>query len=199
MLGLAGAVAVSGAVLVVNRAFVDVWVGHKLYGGATLNAVLVALAVVTVLIRMDMILVDVCLGFRGRSTLSLVGAIVGLAAGAVLGVEYGAVGAASGLLVGRVVVFVVLPRLLARATGSRLSEIVQPMIRPIAAAAVVLVAAGVAGSTVVQPPSTWVAVIVVGALSSLGAGIAFVLLGASAEIRRDFVARLWRLTGRGSR
>jgi O-antigen/teichoic acid export membrane protein len=195
VLGLSGAVAVGAAVLVVNRAFVDVWVGSRLYGGASLNAVLVALAVVTVLIRLDMIVVDVCLGFRGRSTLSLCGAVVGLAAGAAFGLAWGPVGAASGLLVGRCVVLVVLPRLLARATRSQLHEIVRPMIRPVAAAAVVLTGAGVVG-TVVQPPVSWVSVVVVGALTAVVAAALFVLLGATAEIRRDLVGRLWSLAGR---
>jgi O-antigen/teichoic acid export membrane protein len=197
VIGLGGAVAVGGAVLVVNRAFVDVWVGGRLFGGPTLNAVLVALAVVTVLIRLDTIVVDACLGFRGRSTLTLCGALVGLGAGVLLGVRWGAVGAASGLLVGRVVVLLVMPHLMARATRSRVSEIVYPMVRPVATAAVVLTAAGVVGMTIVEPSASWVSVIAVGSLSGLLAGAAYVLLGASDEIRRDLFGRVLNVVGRG--
>src|SRR5262249_39767587 len=117
VLGLGAAVAVGGAGLGVNRAVGGVGGGGRLFGGTEVNTVLVALAVVTILVRLDSFVVDVCLGFRGRSTLTLVGGIVGLAAGAALGLHSGAVGATVGLLIGRLVALAGMPVLVARATG----------------------------------------------------------------------------------
>ena len=198
VLGLGAAAAVGGAVLVVNRAFVDVWVGGRLFGGTTLNTVLVALAVVTILVRLDSFVVDVCLGFRGRSTLTLVGGVVGLTAGALLGVHSGAVGAAIGLLIGRFVTLCGLPVLVARATGSRIAEVVRPMLRPVGATVLVLVAAGIVGRSV-SPPSTWASVLVFGAVSAMATGGAYAFLAASRAARRDVIQRLLMVAGRGPR
>jgi hypothetical protein len=71
------------------------------------------------------------------------------------------------------------------------------MVRPVATAAVVLTAAGVVGMTIVEPSASWVSVIAVGSLSGLLAGAAYVLLGASDEIRRDLFGRVLNVVGRG--
>ena len=197
-MGLAMAVAVGAGVLVVNQTFVDLWMGPRLYGGTTLNVLLVALAVVTVVIRVDTMVVDACLGFRARSSVTLVGAVIGLLAGLVLGRADGLVGATIGLLIGRVLVAVAMPVLVAHATDNRIDAVVRPLVRPALAGATVLAATAVVGGAV-SIPGSWAAVVAVAAVSACVAGGAFALLGIDRGTRRDLVARMLLLAGRGPR
>jgi hypothetical protein len=91
-----------------------------------------------------------------------------------------------------------MPVLVARATNARLGEIIRPMVRPVVVAVFVLVSAGVVGH-VVEPPATWVSVVVVAAISALAGGGAYALLAASRDERRDVVTRLLMVAGRTPR
>ena len=195
VLGLGAAVAVGSAVLVVNQAFVDLWVGSSLYGGTTLNILLVVLAVVTVLIRVDSLIVDACLGFRARSSVTLVGAVIGVLAGLVLGHGGSVVGATTGLLLGRVAVLVVMPVLVARATGADVDAVVRPLVRPGVVGIALLGTAAVVGASVTVP-ATWAAVVVAAAMTTGLAGAVYVLVGADGRTRRDLVGRVLLLAGR---
>lgn len=195
ILGLGSSVAVGSGVLVVNHAFVERWVGAQLYGGATLNILLVALAVATVLIRVDSLVVDCCLGFRARSSVTIVGAVVGILAGLALGRGDGLIGATVGLLVGRVLVLAAMPLLVARATGTRLDRVVGPLVRPGLVGALTLAAAAVAG-TLLDVPATWLSIVTVAAVTACLAGALFAFCGADRRTRRDLYGRILLLAGR---
>jgi O-antigen/teichoic acid export membrane protein len=198
LVGLGVGVAVGAGVIVANQTFVELWMGSDLYGGATLDVLLVVLALVTVAIRIDTLIVDACLGFRARSMVTLVGAVVGLLAGLVLGRGGGLVGATIGLLVGRLLVAGAMPVLVARATCSDPAAAFRPLVRPGVTAAVVL--AGAAGtSAVVQVPASWAGVAGSAALAAAMAGTVFVVAGVDRAGRRALAARGRALAGRAPR
>jgi hypothetical protein len=100
-------------------------------------------------------------------------------------------------MIGRALVLVVLPRLVARATGVRIADVLRPMVRPLLAVALVLALFGYAG-IVLTTPAELLWEIVAAPACALAAGGVYALVGMSSGFRREVITTLRAAFRRGS-
>jgi O-antigen/teichoic acid export membrane protein len=105
-------------VLLWNQAFLARWVGVEHYAGATVNLLLVLIAMQTAFIRLDAGILDASLRPRQRVLVGVGAAIVTLTATILLTRAWGMVGLAAGILLGRCVQSIGYPLLVRRALAA---------------------------------------------------------------------------------
>lgn len=135
---------VATAVAALDRAFVSVWLGRDVVGGAGLVACLVLATCLAVLYRTDGVVADTQLAFKPRAIAGVASGAVGIVLGILLGSAYGLAGVAGGFALGRMPLLVVTPLLLSRRLGVQVGALVRPLVRP-ALAATGAVSLGVVG------------------------------------------------------
>jgi O-antigen/teichoic acid export membrane protein len=164
----------AGGVLLANEGFVKLWTEPELFGGRTLQLLLVLGASVTALTRTDAVNVDAALAFRDRVLHALVVGVLTAAAMLVAGTWWGIVGVASVALAGRSLLFCFMPGIVGRATRQSFTDVVRRSIRVNASIAVTICAAAIVGARVA--PADWFRVVVAGAAGACGAFALYVSL-----------------------
>jgi O-antigen/teichoic acid export membrane protein len=116
---IGGAVA-GGLIIAFNRAFVEMWLGHDMWGGTALNVSLAIGMVAALMVRVDGAIVDGMMLFRGKAIWTFVSASLAVALAVVLHSQVGLAGIVSGFAAGRVAQGVFLCRLIDRSAGGAL-------------------------------------------------------------------------------
>lgn len=113
---LAIAAVIAGVTLIMNKSFVNIWVGERFYLGDIANILLVALFLQVVIIRSEAQVHDLGLKIRTRAVLGFLSVTFGLFLGVLLGWKYNsAVAVMAGLFVGRLLLLCALPAMVDKA------------------------------------------------------------------------------------
>jgi O-antigen/teichoic acid export membrane protein len=148
------------AIILWDRSFVGLWVGHKYFSGELTAVLVVLLTAQFVLIRNDSYIIDLTLNVRRKVLLGVLSTALAFAAAAIFvkAFHMGIPGAALGFLVGRSIMTVAYPHLIGKALGHSLGEQLRGSIRCIAATAALFTVAILLAPHVVA--NGWVRLIV---------------------------------------
>ena len=131
-LGSLVATAIVGCgVIAMNHAFVSLWLGANFYGGNGLNLLLVMIAIQSIPLRLDTMLLDSMLKFRERAVLTIITGATGLGLGAVLGLRFGLSGMALGLVTGNMSALVAMSVVIYRNSPLSFARYLAWMTRPV--------------------------------------------------------------------
>ncbi len=140
-------------VLILNRPFLSLWIGHGFYAGNATNLLLVLVAFETVLFRIDSVIVDSMLEFRRKALAVLISGAFSLFASGLMSYAWGIVGMALGMFLGRLGLIIYLPALITLHTGDSMTDYLRSIIRPLVTACLLFIVAYVGSSTL--QPATW--------------------------------------------
>jgi O-antigen/teichoic acid export membrane protein len=178
--------AVVGSVtIVVNGAFVPLWIGPTYYGGAYLTVMLVAIAIADVPLRLDALLLDSLLRFKERAILTIATSLAGFALGAVMARYAGLAGFEAGLLAMDLVATGTIISLVHANSQLLFRDYARWMARPLCASAVLV---GVAFFLRVERRSL-LAFLGIAAISSIIAAAFMWLVGLGPQHRQAFKTR----------
>jgi O-antigen/teichoic acid export membrane protein len=118
-------------VLSLNRAFMAWWIGPSYYAGDTLNVLLVLLALQSIPLRSDVMLMDGMLKFRERAISTIVANALGMGFAGVLAHFSGLEGAALGLFLGRVLAMTTYQIIIKQGSGIGVTGYFRWMGRPL--------------------------------------------------------------------
>jgi O-antigen/teichoic acid export membrane protein len=182
--------AAGATILVWNRSFVTLWVGHRYYAGTVATLLIVLLSVQFVLIRNDAYIIDATLKIRTKVLVGLLSTVISLGFAIVLirTLDSPIVGVSIGFLAGRSILSLTYPMLVGRVIGHPLPSQLRGALRPS------LVALGAFGGGALLGPHLfthrWVVLVpAVGATA-----VSLVPLVAVAGLPTDMRARLLRRT-----
>lgn len=117
-------------ILVLNQAFMSFWLGSTYYAGPTVNLLMVLLAMQSIPLRSDTMLMDGMLKFKARALSTIITSIFGILTAATLGTRYGLEGVALGLFLGRIIAIVTYQHIIEQASGIELISYLRWMGRP---------------------------------------------------------------------
>lgn len=183
------AVASGAAIVLWNQEFVRMWVGEGYYVGATVNFLIVVMAMQFVLIRNDAFLIDLTLNLRRKVMVGAVSATISIVSAAIL-MEFfnlGIAGLCLGFIAGRSILSLAYPWLVGRFLNVSLFTQLKSVLRPTTMTVLILaVALGLGQFLTVY---TWIGLIFsVGATFMLTCLLAF-YTGLSRDHRRRILQR----------
>jgi hypothetical protein len=180
-------VVVGGMILLLNRAFLSLWVGPAYYVGDFENLLMVLMMMQLIRIRNDAFIIDVTLDMRAKVILGAVSTGISILLAYVLGrvMASPVAGVVTGLILGRVPLTIYYPILVTRFLGSGKSGSVDQL-RPAVVTAALFGACSLLGRRLTV--NSWPMLVVVGILSCVLLLLAAVAAGVSPEFR----ARIWR-------
>ena len=184
------ATSVGVTILLWNRSFLTLWVGHQHYAGAGIDLLIVLVMVQTALIRTDAYIIDAALQPRQRVIMAALAAAVVLGLTTVLSRPFGVTGVCIGMLLGRAVQSLGYPALVRRHLGvpARTPPGAGAALRLAAWSGAAFAVASAAGRHVTV--SGWAAWAVLVALTFAAATLLALATGPTAEVRRGLLARL---------
>lgn len=184
-------VAVGGSmILVLNHAFVSLWVGPECYVGHFENLMIVLLMAQLILIRSDAFIIDVTLNMRDKVLLGYASSALAVLLGYLLGrwMKSTVVGVTCGLLGGRLLLSICYPILIKRFLGCQQQHGMSSGFRMASATAVLFASSSLLGKYITL--TSWPAMIGAGfALVSLLIPLAF-WLGIPRQSRETLLQRL---------
>jgi O-antigen/teichoic acid export membrane protein len=185
--------ATGATVLVWERSFLDLWVGDGYYPGLTAMTLIMVMVIQLAIIRTDSNIIDLTLRLSAKVMLGLLSVLlsVGLA-WALLGVyDLGITGVVAGFIVGRLVLSVAYPLMIARLLGVRPSTQLRGAVRPCLTTAALLAAAAALSERI--GVGSWVMLTLACAGTVLACTAFALLAGLPAHRRRTLVNRVRRV------
>jgi len=128
-------------VLVLNPAFLNLWIGEGFFLGQFANLMIVLACYFTLLFMVDNQILHGMLDFRNLTLLLSVGGIVLIGLGTPLTGEYGAVGMATALAISRLCAILISPIIISRKTGKPAAVYFREILRPVLVSGLFLAAA----------------------------------------------------------
>lgn len=125
-------------VVMLNEAFLRLWIGPGFYGGMVTNILLVLIAFEGIPLRADTAIVDGLLQFRPKALITAVSGALGLVIGAIGAPTFGLPGIAIGTMIGRSINVIAFPILIRRGSGISAMEYARVMVRPVSVALVMI-------------------------------------------------------------
>jgi len=184
---LVGITIVGVGVLILNQAFLHLWVGEGFFGGQTLNLLLVVIALENIFFRVDGVIIDAMLEFRAKTFISIVCGAACVLLGGLLASFWGLPGMALGIFLARLVILVCLPVMIAK-KGVPVLSYLKSMIRPYLIAAIIFAICFFASSLV--PGQTWLSLMLIAPLLALLSGVVIWLIGLSRGQREMLIRHL---------
>lgn len=177
-------------VVVLNEAFLKLWMGAGFYAGGLVNVLLVLLAIQSLATRMDILLMDCMLKLRLKTLMMAIGGVIGIGLALLLTRRMGLVGLALGILIGRSILTMSLLPFVSRRLGLSMTSYLGELLRPLFMSACLLLA-GYLVSSEIGRTNTWLGLSMRASL--LGVSVAMLLwtLGLTAH-RRDQLLRFAR-------
>jgi hypothetical protein len=185
--------ATGATVLLWERSFLDLWVGDGYYPGLSAMTLIVVMVIQLAIIRTDSNIIDLTLRLSAKVMLGLLSVLlsVGLA-WALLGVYgLGITGLVAGFIVGRLVLSVAYPLMIARLLGVRPSSQLRGAIRPTVATVTLLAAAAALSEHV--GVGSWVMLTLACAGTVLACAAFALVVGLSAHRRSTLLNRVRRV------
>jgi len=130
LVGLFITVVLGAGFLALNEAFINLWLGSTYYGGDLLNLLLVVIALQSIPLRLDTMMMDGMLKFRERAIATIATSILALVLGAILAQLYGMEGMAVGIIIGRLLAMVLYPMIIKSGSGIGMRAYIRWMARP---------------------------------------------------------------------
>lgn len=186
-LALAVMTAIGAGVLALNRPFLGLWVGEGLFGGQPVNLLLVLAGIETLVLRVDVIVLDSLLEFKPKAAALLLGGVFVWVSGALLSRVWGIAGVAFALSLTYAGLMICLPLLIRRRTGISASSHALALARPAIVAVLLLAGAWVLPSLFL--PRTWPSFVLAASAAGLVAAAVMWTVGLSPRARRDVLAR----------
>jgi O-antigen/teichoic acid export membrane protein len=186
VVGLVLFIVAGAGVLLLNRAFVSLWVGPTLYAGDLTNGLLIVMAFQLTLFRTDSIILDSLMAFKPKVAVTAAAGLLSTLMGGLLAREWGLAGMATGTILGRMVLVCAVPLIIHEYTGIRVVDTLRALRRPLVVGSILL---AVTASIHLRPLASWPALIVVGGAIALMTGTAMVG-GLDPAIRQALVARV---------
>jgi O-antigen/teichoic acid export membrane protein len=118
-------------VLLWNRSFVTLWVGHEHYAGMWVNLLLILIAVQLIFVRNETYLIDLTLSVRRKVIMGLIAAMTSSSFAVILVHFSGIIGLCFGILLGRSILSVTYPAITGAFLGSSVSEQLRSLLRPV--------------------------------------------------------------------
>ncbi len=184
------------AIVIWNRAFVELWVGAEYFAGDTEVLLIMITLLQFGMIRNDAFIIDLTLKVRGKVLVGLTSAVIALGVSAILvgPYELGISGLCIGMITGRAMLSVLYPWMVGQAIGHPLLAQVRSALRPIlVTAAMLAVAAEVGGE---QLPNSWMPLILGSAITGLLALVVAMYAGLRPAERATLVRRMQTIAGR---
>lgn len=190
--------ATGAAILLVNRSFINLWVGPEHYAGFWANFLIVVVMVQFMFIRNDAFIIDLTLQLREKVVVGAVAAVLSIGLSVLLIPSWGITGLCLGMIAGRLVLTISYPLIVSRQLERPRRLPLREMARPGLVMAAVFAASGYVGQLlVIDNWAVWV--VCAGAGFALALGVAL-FTGLGAEARGPLVKRLMMIrTLRGAR
>ncbi|HYG79725.1 MAG TPA: oligosaccharide flippase family protein [Pyrinomonadaceae bacterium] len=180
--------ATGAAILLVNRSFVNLWVGPEHYAGFWPNLLIVLVMVQFMFIRNDAFIIDLTLQMREKVILGAVAAVISIGLSAFLIPAWGITGLCLGMMAGRLILTVSYPLIVSRQLEQPRRLPLRGVIRPALVTALVFAASGYLGQSLVI--NNWFVWLLCGGASfGLALGVAL-FTGLNADARGPLVKRL---------
>jgi len=180
--------ATGAAILLVNRSFINLWVGPEHYAGFWPNLLIVLVMVQFMFIRNDAFIIDLTLQLREKVILGAVAAVLSIGLSALLIPSWGITGLCLGMVAGRLILTVSYPLIVSRQLEQPRRLPLRGVIRPGLVMALVFAASGYLGQLLTI--NNWAVWLVCGgACFGLALGVAL-FAGLNADARRPLVKRL---------
>jgi O-antigen/teichoic acid export membrane protein len=122
---------VSIGVLILNHAFINLWLGSSYYVGDTLNLLLVIISLQSIPLRLDTMTLDSMLKFKERAIATLTTSALGMGLGALLATYWGMEGIAIGVITGRLFAILWFQFIISTTGEMKTSAYINWMIRPL--------------------------------------------------------------------
>lgn len=188
--------AAGSAVLVWNRAFVQLWVGGENYAGQLINLLLVLIAAQTAFIRCDAYIIDAALQPNRRVQVSAVAAIATLAFTIGLTWAAGMTGLCLGILAGRATQTLWYPGLVRQCLGRAPELSLRWLVRPLAVMAALFGLATYLGQF--ARADNWILWTLAVLLTMALALVAMLAAGLPNALRRSVLGRIKMMLHRGT-
>jgi O-antigen/teichoic acid export membrane protein len=194
------ATVIGASLLMWNRSFVGLWVRPGLFGGSLVTLLIAVMAMQFVFIGNDARIIDLTLKVRGKVIAGACSAVVSFALAAVLILLTGQpiVAMCIGVIVGRSILTVAYPWLIAKLLDHPLAEQLRALPRPLAVTVALFVASMWLGRHLVV--HTWAALVMFGGNTAFVIGVVAAFTGLGRGRRRALFARLRKIVrGRAAR
>ncbi|MEN6333946.1 MAG: hypothetical protein ABFE01_06760 [Phycisphaerales bacterium] len=182
--------AVAGSmILLLNRAFVSLWVGPAYYIGDLENLLMVLMMMQLIRIRNDAFIIDVTLNMRAKVAFGAVSTALSILLGYVLGrvAASPTIGVIAGLILGRLPLTVYYPILVRRFLGHGAPKLAD-MLRPIIVTASLFASCSLLNRRITF--NSWAMLVVVAVVSMMLLSLAALGLGVPSEFRTRIRRRL---------
>lgn len=118
-------------VLVLNKAFLGLWLGTTYYTSHFLNLLLVVIAIQSIPLRLDTMTLDSMLKFKDRAVSTIFTSALGIVLGVWLAQRYGVEGIAMGAVAGRLLAICLYQIIISRGSDIRVFDYICWMVRPL--------------------------------------------------------------------
>lgn len=171
-----------------NRSFVFNWMGPAIYAGDVVNLLMVLMIAQQIIYRNDAFIIDTTLILQKKVLFGIGSALATNGLGLILGLQYGIVGLLIGLILGRAILSIAFPILVATAFHARPLEQFAWAIRPILIMSVIW---GITWRFRDQLfVDDWMGLIAGALCTALAAGVVAVFFGLDSPQRQQFFLRL---------
>ncbi len=178
-------------VVVLNRSFLQLWMGGDFYGGDLLNALVVTSSLVVTLFRIDSVIVDSILEYRRKAIGQFYAGLIGMLIAFALASRFGIEGCVLGFLCGVITITIYQAILIKRHPLGRAQLRPYAGVRALGVGLLLLMVAFLWGDNVVV--QTWGAFLWWGFALVACTAIVMFLFGLSQETRSRLLARILHL------
>ena len=183
--------AIGSTILLLNRSFINLWVGKTHYAGTWTNLLIVLMIVQLIFIRNDAYIIDLMLEMREKVVMGVIAAVISIGLSVLLIPRMGIAGMCVGMIIGRLALTVSYPFIINRYLGRRWKPRLAGAIRPGVIMALMFAGSAYLGQILLV--DNWAIWFISSALSfGVALGLALVA-GLNAELRGLMIARFMML------
>ncbi|MET0636783.1 MAG: lipopolysaccharide biosynthesis protein [Chitinophagaceae bacterium] len=183
--------AIGCTILMINRSFVNLWVGPEHYAGNIENLLILLVTVQVIFFQIDSYMINVTLNMKRKVKLSAWVGVLSTLLGFLLIREFQIVGLCISLLVGRLIYTFGFPMLLKKQMQDKFTFFSKGSIRPVLSIIILYLLATLAGYEI--NITNWLTLLLAAVLIFSVAGIIYWFVGINASERREITLSLSKI------